>query len=242
MKTQLTRLNDLIPDYYDDITEPHELAAAEQPLLDDLEAAISDAGNSQSVITADSSALSVYESALGIVPTAGESLETRRYNVLMEVLPPQPLTEPYLRQLLKMLNIDATVNIFGRQFQVDIMANPTDKGSTQRLSMLINRYLPANLTYTHSIAVPAPVRLGVAARLLRTYGSRSTLSDNRVAPTMIGRITTGSFGSITRTIGSRSTLSTERTVQVPGRASAGSAVQSNTVIAFGLPTNTDEKK
>lgn len=220
MKTQLTRLNDLIPDYYDDVMEPHELAAAEQPLLDDLEAAIFDATNSQSVITADASALSVYESALGIIPTVGESLETRRYNVLMEVLPPQPLTEPYLRQLLKMLNINATVNVFGRQFRVDIIANPTDKGSTQRLSSLINRYLPSNLTYTHSIVVPAPMHVGVVARFSRNYFTQSALLEDRNKTAKSG-LFRGGYARTDRVLQSHSSLLSSRTIAVTAGAKAG---------------------
>jgi hypothetical protein len=186
---QLTPLNDLLPDYYDDIIEPHELAKAEQPQLDALEAAISAGQASQSVITADSAALSVYESSLGIIPRPGEDLDTRRYDVLMEVLPPQPLTEPYLRQVLALLNINAALNIDGPHFRVDVVASATDKGSTQRLGLLLNNYLPTNLTYTHSMQTASHVYTAAFAQRRHmtvtvadgTLGGTHVLSTNQYA-------------------------------------------------------------
>lgn len=225
MKTQLNRLNDLIPDYYDDITEPHDLAAGEQPLLDDLEAAIFDGQNSQSVITADSAALSVYESMLGIIPQAGDTLETRRYNVLMEVLPPQPLTEPYLRQLLQVLNINATVSVYGRQFEVNIIASPTDKGSTQRLTSLLDRYLPANLTFTHQLQLPNRIYIGAAANLNRTLTSRSSLLDDREFSATAGQLSGTAIARVEHTLVTVSDVFTDRVSTSTLTSYAGAAAQ-----------------
>ncbi|WP_127849731.1 putative phage tail protein [Lacticaseibacillus hulanensis] len=161
--TQLLPLKELLPDFYDGVVEMQHLVAVEQPTMDALSELMNRYQTNQFAAIADEDGLSVFEDLLGITGVENEDLETRRYNVLMELLPPQPLTEPYLREVLRLLNINATLDVDGDKFQADVSASVTDRGSSQRLEVLLNRYLPVNLIYTHRVNPDAaPLYVAIA--------------------------------------------------------------------------------
>lgn len=162
--SQLYRLRALLPDYYNDIFEMQQLVTAEQPVIDAFQEQLERAQNNMFVMLADKAGIAVFESMLNIVPPAGSSLESRRYSILLAMLPPQPLTEPYLREVLRLMNINAQAVIDGPNFSVTVTADPPDKAAAERLNQLLNNYLPANLGFTYMTAAKSPFYFGAVAQ------------------------------------------------------------------------------
>lgn len=145
----MVKLQDYLPDYYDNVYEMQELVAAEQVNFSDFDDLILRTLLNQFVIQADLQGISIYEDQLGINPNPNDSLETRRYNVLMRMLPPKPITLKYFKELLHTLDIPASVDVEYAVRNVIAKAKRSEisKDQIKRLKYLLNVYLPANLTF-----------------------------------------------------------------------------------------------
>lgn len=144
---RLMRLKDFLPEYYDDIYDMQMLLQVEQSQLDELQAAFSQSHQNMFVLTADESAINIFESIYNLNGT-GLSLETRRYNVLTAMLPPEPITLIYINNLIRRLNINAKIESVSKNYHVNLQMYEVDGESSHRLDQLLQRFLPANLTYT----------------------------------------------------------------------------------------------
>lgn len=142
--TKSIRLKELIPEYYNDILEMDILISAEQFVIDKLVDQMTTSQNNIFVMLADERGLSTWETSLGI--SASSEIEDRRLAIIQRLLPEKPITFQYLKELLSLLNIDVELSIVG--FHVDIKTKTTDNHVLERLSHILRRYLPANLTYT----------------------------------------------------------------------------------------------
>lgn len=146
--SNLLRLKNLLPNYYDNVYEMDVLTQIEQPMLDNLEMLIEQERNNHFATIANEEGIEMFEALLGIKDVAGKDLETRRYDVIMRLLPPKPVTMSYLREVLTALNINATLKVDTKRFHVDVETRTMDNTALQRLTLLLKRLLPANMTYT----------------------------------------------------------------------------------------------
>lgn len=145
---KLLRLKDLLPDYYTGVYDMEVIVNVEQPLLDNFQIIMDQTRDNHYAAIADEDGISMFENLLGITNIAGKDLETRRYNVIMQLLPPKPVTTTYLRELLETLNINATLSVDASKFHVAVETHTTDNTSMLRLNVLLKRLLPANMTFT----------------------------------------------------------------------------------------------
>jgi len=145
----MVKLQDYLPEYYDDVYEMQKLVAAEQVDFGNFDDLILRTLLNQFVIQADLEGISIFEDQLGIDANPNDSLETRRYNVLMRMLPPKPITLKYFKELLKTLDIPASVDVEYAVRNVIAKAKKSEisKDQIKRLKYLLNVYLPANLTF-----------------------------------------------------------------------------------------------
>ena len=146
----MVKLQDYLPEYYDDVYEMQKLVAAEQVDFSNFDDLILRTLLNQFVVQADLDGISIFEDQLGIDPNPNDSLETRRYNVLMRLLPPKPITLRYFRELLHTLNVPASINVEYAIRNVIAKAKRSEisKDQIKRLKYLLNVYLPANLTFS----------------------------------------------------------------------------------------------
>lgn len=142
------RLRDLLPTYYTDVYDMDVLLQVEQPLLDNLQILIDRSRDNHYALVADEEGISTFEQMLGINDVAGQDLETRRYNVIMQLLPPKPVTMLYMSELLSTLNIDAKLIVDEAKFHVEVEVHTTDNAAMKRLTVILKKLLPANLTFT----------------------------------------------------------------------------------------------
>lgn len=142
------RLKSLLPDYYDDVLDMQYLMQAEQFLIDDLAQVIDEEQRNQFVLTANERGIEVWETLVGLDNIGALDLETRRYNVLTKLLPPKPITIRYLREVVRLLNIEAVLKVDGPKFHVDVEVVTTDPQAVKRLTNLLEGLVPANMTFT----------------------------------------------------------------------------------------------
>ncbi|WP_047999915.1 putative phage tail protein [Lactiplantibacillus herbarum] len=165
----MVNLADYLPNYYDEVVEMQQLMAAEQVIFDGQGDLVNRLLLNRFVMTADSNGLSLFEYELKIEVTAGESLEERRSNVLLRIMPPQAITIGYLRALVKSLQIPTTITVDSGKSSVKTFSSATVITPEQvvRLRYLLSVYLPANLAYVISEQAKTenalPLSIGFAA-------------------------------------------------------------------------------
>jgi len=146
---ELIRLKELMPDYYTNVLEMNKLLEVEQIVLDDFLRNVESQQKNQFVMTADEAGIRLWETVVGIDTDSSLDLETRRFNVLARLMPPKPVTKRYMKELLKLLNINAKLIVHVNDFHVDVQMETTDQQATLRLKSLLEGLLPANLTFTN---------------------------------------------------------------------------------------------
>lgn len=144
--SKIMKLVDLLPPYYDDVRDAQIIASAQQYQFDAVSDALDKFQNNLYAKTADDKGLAVFEATLSITDVKGMDLESRRYNVISQLVQPQHVTADYLNELLVALNINAKLVIKG--FSVQVKANTTDNNAMKRLEKLLKKLLPANMTFT----------------------------------------------------------------------------------------------
>ncbi|WP_024746630.1 putative phage tail protein [Levilactobacillus namurensis] len=164
----MSKLQDFKPNYYDGILEMDALLDAEQPAFDQATAAINRLLLNRFVMKADSDGLSLLESELGIETDLTQPLESRRYDILIRLLPPHPITFKYLKDLVKSFDISASLQ---RDVLKQTMISYSRQDSVtaeqlRRLRYLLNVYLPSNMDFqikaVGDVAVPEILRMGMA--------------------------------------------------------------------------------
>lgn len=146
----MVKLQDYLPEYYDNVYEMQKLVAAEQVDFGNFDDLVFRTLLNQFVIQADVDGISIFEDQLGVDANPNDSLETRRYNVLMRLLPPKPITIKYFNELLHTLDVPASVDVEHAIRNVIAKAKRSEisKDQIKRLKYLLNVYLPANLTFS----------------------------------------------------------------------------------------------
>lgn len=143
---ELIRLDSLLPDYYDDVIDMHQLTKAEQPQLDDLHASIELSQARLFVATADSDGLSVFENMLNIVTTSGSTVESRRKVIMSRLLDRKPYTITYLRSILSTLGGPATVAQDATNYELQVEVSLDQPNQTDELDRILTETVPANMT------------------------------------------------------------------------------------------------
>lgn len=204
----MVKLQDYLPDYYDDVYEMQKLVAAEQVDFGKFDDLVLRTLLNQFVMQTDLMGISIFEDQLGIDPNPNDSLEARQYNVLMRMLPPQPITLKYFRHLLRTLDVPAQVNVEYAIRNVIAKAKRSEisKDQIKRLKYLLNVYLPANLTF--QIIVTSETQLNTH----QYYGS-TTSKD--VATSVNPRLKTCSKTKIHQYFGANANNIYSSTVSMP---------------------------
>jgi hypothetical protein len=138
-----------MPDYYNGVYEMEELLKAQSKGLYQFDEEINRTLLNEFIIQADEKGISVFEDQAGIKPDSGASLETRRNNVLLRLLPPKPLTTEYLNHLLDIMNLKSKVRVDYAKHLAIVEARSTDitPDKVNSMKYMLNITLPANMIY-----------------------------------------------------------------------------------------------
>lgn len=173
----MSRLQDFKPDYYDGVLEMNALLDAEQPAFDSVEADVQRLLLNKFVMKADSDGLSIFEYELGIDTDLTRTLESRRYDILVRLLPARPITFKYLKDLLKSFNIPGEVFRGVVKETVTTVSQWDDISWEQihRLQYLLNVYLPANMVYSVTTEAETRVQWGLVLFTGTTYSVETSV-------------------------------------------------------------------
>lgn len=138
-----------MPDYYDGVYEMEELLKAQSKGLYQFDEKINRTLLNEFIIQADEKGISVFEDQAGIKPDLGASLETRRNNVLLRLLPPKPLTKRYLNHLLEIMNLKSHVDVDYAKRLAIVEAESADitPDKVNSMKYMLNITLPATMIY-----------------------------------------------------------------------------------------------
>lgn len=138
-----------MPDYYNGVYEMEELLKAQSKELYQFDKKINRTLLNEFIVQADEKGISVFEDQAGIKPDFGASLETRRNNVLLRLLPPKPLTTRYLNHLLEIMNLKSKVRVDHAKHLAIVEAQSTDitPDKVNSMKYMLNITLPATMIY-----------------------------------------------------------------------------------------------
>lgn len=174
-------LLDYMPDYYNGVYEMEELLKAEDITFSGINDDIERTLLNQFIIKADEQGISVFEDEAGIKPNPGDSLETRRNNVLLHLLPPKPLTIRYLNHLFGImgLKVKAKVDIANRTVIVEASSEDVDAEKVKSVQYMLNICIPANMLYSIRVSmVKAQVQRELYFGVVNTADTSITIPAN----------------------------------------------------------------
>lgn len=144
-----------MPDYYGGVYEMEELLKSQGTALTEINDKIVRTLLNQFIITSDEKGIAIFENEAGIKPDPNDTLETRRNNVLLRLLPPKPLTIRYLNYLLRLMNLEANVTVdYGKRLAI-VEAESVDISAEKLKSIryMLNVTLPANMIYSIRVSL-----------------------------------------------------------------------------------------
>ncbi|WP_125685953.1 putative phage tail protein [Levilactobacillus fujinensis] len=167
----MSKLVDYLPDYYDKVVEMQKLMVGEQPVFD----AVSEQADrillNEFVMATDVDGLSMFENQFGMVASPTATVESRRYDILVRMLPPRPITIWYFKELVASFAIPAMVVVDSVKSRIDTLseAHVITAEQVERLKYLLNVYTPSNLEQhirtSYDVENRLPVYFGQAASI-----------------------------------------------------------------------------
>ncbi len=158
------------------IKEFKEIAKTEEPELRYILEAIDRTLNNMFIETADEYGIKRFENMMGIYPEAGESLETRRFNVLVKWNDKVPYTDKELyNRLLSLCGGEDKFSIeeHYEDYWLKITTHLGIAGAFDAVASLLEDMLPCNLVLELSNIIEAiktsPLYLGVATCTAMSY-------------------------------------------------------------------------
>lgn len=150
---ELKKIIEYLPEFIQEYREIEEVMNSEQVELDELWIEQTNTLNNSFVMDADEVGVSRYESMLGIIKKPTESLEDRKFNILVQINEQLPYTMTALNSKLENLcGVNGYVIILSSAiYTIAIKVALTAKNNFYAVQEMMKRILPCNLIYTVSI-------------------------------------------------------------------------------------------
>ncbi|MDL2301121.1 YmfQ family protein [Lachnospiraceae bacterium OttesenSCG-928-D06] len=158
------------------LKEFKEIAKTEEPELRYILEAIDRTLNNMFIETADEIGIKRFEEMIGIYPEAGDSLDTRRFNILIKWNDKVPYTEKTLyNRLVSITGSEDSFSITKRydEYTIDIVTKLGVAGAFDAVTALLGDMLPANLVLNLKNVLEAvktsPLSIGIATCTAMAY-------------------------------------------------------------------------
>lgn len=138
-------LNELLPDYYSNVTEMAVLMELQNNQTGILSENVKRALDNQFIKTMHMEVLEAYESFYNISKSEDDPIEQRRFRVLARMVSRPPYTPGYLQEQLEMLGTTAKITEYPQQYRVDIETNLKGPGEVDELDYIFKTIIPSNL-------------------------------------------------------------------------------------------------
>lgn len=135
------------PRYYEGVYEMEKLLRAEDKVVGFFNSKISQTLYDEFVQPASVQGVELFEDQLSIIPETGQTLEERKQNILLHMLPARPITVRFMRDLLKNALLPVTFDVAYSERHAILTGKLEEltKARLRRLNYLLNVYLPANM-------------------------------------------------------------------------------------------------
>lgn len=136
-----------LPSYLRDYKELKEIFNTEQPEINSLWNLCSDAMDNQFINSSKEYGISRWEKMLGIIPKPSETLEERKFRILIYLNEQIPFTISSLnQQLTRLCGVDGyTLELFNDEYRLKVRINLNNKNNYNAALELLERVIPANL-------------------------------------------------------------------------------------------------
>lgn len=147
------KIIEYLPEFIQEYREVKELVNSEQVELDELWVEQTNTLNNSFVMDADEAGVTRYEKMLGIVKKPTESLDDRKFNIIVQINEQLPYTMTALNKKLENLcGVGGYVIILSSAiYTIAIKVALTAKNNFYAVQEMMKRVLPCNLIYTVSI-------------------------------------------------------------------------------------------
>ena len=135
------------PQYYEGVYEMEKLLKAEDRIFGSFNAKINQTLYDEFVEPASVQGVELFEDQLSIIPETGQTLEERKQNILLHMLPAHPITARFMRALFKQVLLPVTFDVAYSE-RVALVTGKLEDLTNARLRhlfYLLNVYLPANM-------------------------------------------------------------------------------------------------
>ena len=135
------------PQYYEGVYEMEKLLKAEDRVFGSFNAKINQTLYDEFVEPASVQGVELFEDQLSIIPETGQTLEERKQNILLHMLPAHPITARFMRALFKQVLLPVTFDVAYSERVALVTGKLEDltKARLRQLDYPFNVYLPANM-------------------------------------------------------------------------------------------------
>lgn len=139
-----------LPEWERDNYELQVISDAFSPILRELESDILQLSMDRFIETASEDTISRWEKLLGITPYATDSLDTRRFRVIVRKRERLPFTETWLKnQLETLLGADGfTMNLDPTNLTLDVKISVNNQSNFETVKDFLERVIPLNVVFT----------------------------------------------------------------------------------------------
>ena len=135
------------PQYYEGVYEMEKLLKAEDRVFGSFNAKINQTLYDEFVEPASVQGVELFEDQLSIIPETVQTLEERKQNILLHMLPAPPITARFMTALFKQVLLPVTFDVAYSERVALVTGKLEDltKARLRQLDYLLNVYLPANM-------------------------------------------------------------------------------------------------
>ena len=161
------------------LKEFKEIEKAEDPEIRYLLEAIDRTLANMFIETADEYGISRFEKIMGIYPEAGDTLEVRRFNVMIKWNDKLPYTEEMLNDLLVVLcgNTGYRIKVDYANYAISVKLALDSAGNIEEVKKVLNNVVPANMETSVTLFNSYSILSGYTHEQLSTHTHKDVRED-----------------------------------------------------------------
>ena len=180
-----TDLRELLPSYYDGVREMQILMDVENQGAKQAADATQRVKDNFYIQTAHEEVVSYYERFYGINTKSDDTLQQRRFRVLVRMISQPPFTKHYLQEQLEMLGTTVKITERPQRYQLEVETSLSGRGEVDELPYLFKTMVPANIEVisTNKIEIQSEqtVYLAHSATYTRVYTTTNDFNAEYVS-------------------------------------------------------------
>lgn len=138
-------LKELLPSYFENVREMQVLMNVENGMAEKAADNLQRVQDNFNIQTAHEEVIAYYEEFYNINKKETDTLQERRFRILVRMISQPPFTPGYLQERLEMLGTWARITERPQRYELEIETSLTGRGEVDELPYLFNTIIPSNL-------------------------------------------------------------------------------------------------